>query len=208
MAQLSTSGRQRWQEKIKSRFTDRELLDIKQKLLAHLQHQDIQGKETDRYYFQGTYLCLSVFCSLTRISRHVALKVLTDFAIGVYNYTHGNFGVRKPSLKTDKFTAWMKSFLYLYSQVTFNVDRPNQGQTWLILNSRFISHPEIFHLTLIRLKTDTAFNRFLAFGKISYRLLFCMAYWCRPRNPKTFKLLFVVILVSLASICGVVSKKV
>ena len=69
-------------EKNKSRFTEGEIMSTKQKLLTQLQHQDLQGKETNQYYLQGIHICLSVFCSWINISRHIALKVLSDFSNG------------------------------------------------------------------------------------------------------------------------------
>ena len=103
-------------EKVTNLFTDCGNLQSKEKLLAHLKHQETLGKVSNKYYLYGSYLCLSVFCSVTKVSRHTALKVLADYKDGVTNYSHGNYGVRKASLKTDKFIAWMKSFTELYSQ--------------------------------------------------------------------------------------------
>ena len=103
--------------KIKNLFNKSNLLETKNALLNHIKHQvNNMGKTGQAYFVHGSFLCIGAFCSLTDISRHISLKVLVDFKDGCETYVHGNFGIRKVTIKTEKFISWMKAFLYLYSQ--------------------------------------------------------------------------------------------
>ena len=89
-------------------FKKGSMLETKNRLLNHLKHQETMGKATTSYFIFGTYLCTGAFCGLTKVSRHIALKVLGDFKEGTQNYIHGNYGICRVTLKTEKFIAWMK----------------------------------------------------------------------------------------------------
>ena len=104
------------QRKVSTMFSKESLLKSKEALLNHLKHQERFGKNTSDIYIFGTYLCAGAFCSLSKLSRHVVLKVLEDYSAGVENYVHGNFGIRKISFATEKFKSWMKSYIEVYSQ--------------------------------------------------------------------------------------------
>ena len=76
-------------------FSKGSMLETKNSLLNHLKHQEIMGKSTEVYFVFGTYLCLGKVCGLTKVSRHIALKVIDDFRDGTQNYIHANYGIRK-----------------------------------------------------------------------------------------------------------------
>ena len=82
-------------------------IEIKNKLIQHLNFQRKAGLSTNVFIFLNHEFCSKAFASFVKLSIYTINTVISDFHKSVRSYIHGNANIPTESLKVTRCISWL-----------------------------------------------------------------------------------------------------
>ena len=102
--------------KLRDMFSGKNYVEIKNKLISHLNTQANIGIPSDKFQVNNLKFCNEFFAYMTDISVYIVKTVLKNYSQGQFLYEYGSHGVVKGHLSTTQFIVWLKEFAESYGQ--------------------------------------------------------------------------------------------
>lgn len=82
------------------------------KIADNSRKTELQSPET-KYIVAGREVCQSAWCKVHGVTSRRLARIKRSVSLGHIKIEHGNKGVKRPSLRTEDATAWMRRYFHL-----------------------------------------------------------------------------------------------